>query len=340
MTGDFEPIAELLGCDVARIEKTLPLLQRFDPPGIFARNLAECLALQLKERDRYDPAMQALIENLPLLASRDAAAADAHLQASMPPICRRWWPRSRRSTPSRAWPSTGSRAEPVVPDVFLRPQPDGSWSVELNTDTLPRVLINNRYYAEVSGRGQEQDREGIPLRALSVGQLAGQGAAPARHHHPEGGARDRAPAGRVPAPRRAASEAAGAARHRRRHQHAREHGEPRHHQQIHADAARHLRVEIFFHLGNIRLLGRGAFGRGGALPHPLADRRRSRPKCCPTTASSRFCSRKGWTSPGARSPNTARRCTYPPRCSAAARKRWNYERRQATEPRRWKSPIC
>src|SRR5208282_5105499 len=57
LNGGFEPIAELLGCDVARIKKTLPLLQSFDPPGIFARNLAECLALQLKERDRYDPAM-------------------------------------------------------------------------------------------------------------------------------------------------------------------------------------------------------------------------------------------------------------------------------------------
>ena len=253
LNGGFEPIAELLGCDVARIEKTLPLLQGFDPPGIFARNLAECLALQLKERDRFDPAMQALIENLPLLANRDQAAlmricgVDAEDLSQMVAEIKSLDPK-----PGLAFDRV--RAEPVVPDVFLRPLPDGSWSVELNTDTLPRVLVNNRYYAEVIGRGQEQDREGIPLRALSGGQLAGQGAAPARHHHPEGGARDRAPAGRVPAPRRAAFEAAGAARHRHRHQHAREHGEPRHHQQIHADAARRLRVEIFLHFVHIRLL--------------------------------------------------------------------------------------
>ena len=155
LTGGFEAVAGLLGCDVARIEKTLPLLQSFDPPGIFARNLAECLALQLKERDRYDPAMQTLIENLPLLASRDAQqlmrlckidAAD--LSQMVAEI------KSLNPKPGLAFDRV--RAEPVVPDVFLRPLPDGSWSVELNTDTLPRVLINNRYYAEVSGAAKNK----------------------------------------------------------------------------------------------------------------------------------------------------------------------------------------
>ena len=73
-------MAQLLGCDVARVEQTLLKLQRFDPPGIFARSLAECLALQLKERNRFDPAMQRLVENLPLLASARRAAADAALR--------------------------------------------------------------------------------------------------------------------------------------------------------------------------------------------------------------------------------------------------------------------
>ena len=52
----------------------LAILQSFDPPGICARDLAECLTLQLKERNRFDPAMQALIARLDLLAKRDFAA--------------------------------------------------------------------------------------------------------------------------------------------------------------------------------------------------------------------------------------------------------------------------
>ena len=137
------------------------------------------------------------------------------------------------------------------PTSSCAPQADGGWAVELNSDTLPRVLVNNRYYAEVSGASQQARGARLSRRALSVGQLAGEGAASARHHHPQSRARDRAPAGRLPAPRRAASAPAGAARHRAGDQHAREHREPRHLEQIHADAARHLRAEIFLHLGDL-----------------------------------------------------------------------------------------
>ncbi|MHA1597083.1 MAG: RNA polymerase factor sigma-54, partial [Alphaproteobacteria bacterium] len=73
-SGDLEQVSDILGCDLARVEGVLGKLQKFDPPGIFARDLGECLALQLQERDRYDPAMQALLDNLDLLAKRDIAA--------------------------------------------------------------------------------------------------------------------------------------------------------------------------------------------------------------------------------------------------------------------------
>ncbi len=71
LTGEIEGVARILNCSPERIEETLKRLQHFDPPGIFARNLSECLALQLIERNRYDPAMQRLVENLPILANRD-----------------------------------------------------------------------------------------------------------------------------------------------------------------------------------------------------------------------------------------------------------------------------
>jgi RNA polymerase sigma-54 factor len=159
VTGELGGVAEMLGCDVARVERTLLRLQRFDPPGIFARNLAECLAIQLKERNRYDPAMQRLIEHLPLLATRDVqqlmriCGVDAEDLALMIAEIKALDPK-----PGMALDT--STAEPVIPDIFLRAAPDGGWAVELNSETLPRVLVNNRYYAEVSGatkRREERD---------------------------------------------------------------------------------------------------------------------------------------------------------------------------------------
>jgi RNA polymerase sigma-54 factor len=148
LQGDLADIATRLDCDVARVEATLAKLQRFDPPGIFARDLAECLTLQLKDRDRFDPAMQALLANLPLLAGRDAPAlmrlcgVDAEDLAEMVTELRALNPK-----PGLAFDTTS--AQPIVPDVLVRPQ-GASWIVELNNDTLPRVLVNNRYYAEIS----------------------------------------------------------------------------------------------------------------------------------------------------------------------------------------------
>ena len=127
----------------------LAILQTFDPPGVCARNLTECLAIQLKERDRFDPAMQALVEHLDLLAKRDFAALrklcgvnDEDLADMIAEI------RNLNPKPGLAFGST--TVQPIVPDVFVRPAPDGTWQVELNSDTLPKVLVNQRYYAQVS----------------------------------------------------------------------------------------------------------------------------------------------------------------------------------------------
>jgi RNA polymerase sigma-54 factor len=149
LQGDIAEVAERLGCDVKRVAATLARLQHFDPAGVFARDLAECMALQLKERDRFDPAMQALVANLPLLASRDAptlmrlCGVDAEDLAGMVAELK-----SLNPKPGLAFDSAS--AEPVIPDVLLRPQA-GGWAIELNSDTLPRVLVNNRYYAQITG---------------------------------------------------------------------------------------------------------------------------------------------------------------------------------------------
>ena len=127
----------------------LAVLQTFDPPGICARDLAECLAIQLKENDRYDPAMQALISRLDLLAKRDFSAlkkicgvGDEDLTDMIAEV--------RRLNPKPGHAFGSAIVQPIVPDVFVRPAPDGAWLVELNSDTLPKVLVNQSYYSEVS----------------------------------------------------------------------------------------------------------------------------------------------------------------------------------------------
>ncbi|MBV1699975.1 MAG: RNA polymerase factor sigma-54 [Hyphomicrobiales bacterium] len=146
---DLEATAEKLGTSAAEIEAVLGILQGFDPPGICARDLAECLTLQLKERDRFDPAMQALIARLDLLAKRDFAAlkkicgvGDEDIADMIAEI--------RKLNPKPGLAFGSAVVQPIVPDVFVRPGPDGGWLVELNTDTLPKVLVNQTYYAEVS----------------------------------------------------------------------------------------------------------------------------------------------------------------------------------------------
>ena len=65
LTGDLDGVAEKLGATLPDVEaRACGMLQTFDPPGVCARNLTECLAIQLKERDRFDPAMQALVGRL------------------------------------------------------------------------------------------------------------------------------------------------------------------------------------------------------------------------------------------------------------------------------------
>jgi RNA polymerase sigma-54 factor len=146
---DLAQAADRLGASPADVEMVLGTLQTFDPPGVCARNLSECLAIQLREQNRYDPAMQALVEHLDLLAKRDIGSLrklcgvdDDDLADMIGEI--------RRLNPKPGLKFGSARTQTVVPDVYVRPGPDGGWHVELNSDTLPKVLVNQVYYSELS----------------------------------------------------------------------------------------------------------------------------------------------------------------------------------------------
>jgi RNA polymerase sigma-54 factor len=155
LSGDLALAAERLGTSPAEVEAVLAILQSFDPPGVCARNLPECLAIQLRERDRFDPAMQALVAHLDLLAKRDLAALRKHcgvgeedLSDMIAEI------RQLNPKPGLAFGST--LVQPIVPDVFVRPGPNGGFIVELNSDTLPKVLVNQIYHAEIAKTAKDE----------------------------------------------------------------------------------------------------------------------------------------------------------------------------------------
>lgn len=148
-------IAAALGIEAARVASVRERMMQFDPTGLFAPDLATCLAAQLAERNRLDPAMQALLANLELLARRDmralmaACEVDAEDLSDMVGELRRLDPK-----PGAGW--NDQPLQPVVPDVLMRAAPNGEWILELNPETMPRVLVNEAFHARVSATGGKE----------------------------------------------------------------------------------------------------------------------------------------------------------------------------------------
>ena len=169
--GSAPEIAERLGTRVDIVERVLLRMQTLEPTGVFARTLAECLALQLRERDRFDPAMQAMIEHLPALARRDFAllrkvcGVDDEDLADMIAEIKRLEPK-----PGRAFGDPPGA--PAIPDVYVTAAPDRSWRVELNSQALPRVLVNEVYAATIRrGAKRDEDRQYISAQLQSANWL-------------------------------------------------------------------------------------------------------------------------------------------------------------------------
>ncbi|MGH6835086.1 MAG: RNA polymerase factor sigma-54 [Methylocella sp.] len=158
-TGSLDEIAARLRLPLEQAERILRLIQGFDPSGVGARDLAECLAIQLRERDRFDPAMQALVGHLDLLAKRDFVALRKICNVDEEDILDMLG-EIRRLDPKPGRVFGDGPIAPVLPDVIVRPLADGSWHVELNTDVLPRILVNHSYTTRV-GKGKEADRNFI-----------------------------------------------------------------------------------------------------------------------------------------------------------------------------------
>jgi RNA polymerase sigma-54 factor len=168
-------VAEALGVSLERVEHVRTRLQRFDPVGLFCVDLRECLAVQLAERNRLDPAMATLLDNLELLARREQrrlmalCGVDAEDFADMVAELRQLDPK-----PGALFDA--APPQPLVPDVLMRRAPitdaDGSaWILELNPETMPKVLVNHHFHARVVHRAVREDRAFIAEKLQTANWL-------------------------------------------------------------------------------------------------------------------------------------------------------------------------
>jgi len=151
---ELESVAEQLGAPVSTIEAVLLKVQAVEPVGLFARDVRECLSLQLREKNRLDPMMARLLDNLHLIAEHDMTGlarvlgCDREDLGEMLAELKQLDPK-----PGRAFER--GPVESVVPDVFVREAALGGWQIELNSEVLPRVLVNRLYYAQVTKKTRD-----------------------------------------------------------------------------------------------------------------------------------------------------------------------------------------
>jgi len=170
LTADPVAIALAMNLPLARIEAVRARMMRFDPTGLFARDLKECLSAQLAEKNRLDPAMATLLDNLELLGRREMkrlmalCGVDAEDLADMITEIKALDPKPAANYDSVMVPV-------VVPDLLMRQGPDDTWIIELNPETMPRVLVNERFYARVAPKAAKEERVFLTERLATANWL-------------------------------------------------------------------------------------------------------------------------------------------------------------------------
>jgi RNA polymerase sigma-54 factor len=173
---DAPSVAQAVGVGIDVIERIWARLRQIEPAGLFSRTLAECLGAQLAERNRLDPAMKALLENLDFVAAgelgqlrRRCGVDDEDLREMLSEL------RTLDPRPGQAFDF--EQIQPVQPDLYLTVAKDADtgeegWYIELNTDALPKVLVDRNYHATLmKGTRAKPDRDFVAERFQSANWL-------------------------------------------------------------------------------------------------------------------------------------------------------------------------
>ncbi len=171
---DINMLTKRLGCSKERIENLLSRMKQFSPTGIFARDLSECLALQLDEQGNLDAPMKLFLDNISMLGDYDfnglaekCGVNDTYLMDMVEEI--------KGLNPKPASDFDHLVVQTAIPDVLMRRMPKnlgGGWRVEINSETLPKVLVNQEYYTQISQSTiNKKDREYVTSQLSSANWL-------------------------------------------------------------------------------------------------------------------------------------------------------------------------
>ena len=160
ITISIDELADFSGFDKTLIEKVLLKMQNFEPNGVFARNLKECLIIQLKNEDKLNNSKKKLIENLELLGEGNLKELqkitnlrEEELKENIKSI--------RLLNPKPGTKYSDENSIIFNPDVIVAKNNE-NWEVELNNSTLPKVTVNEEYVNEIEGLNcSESDKKYI-----------------------------------------------------------------------------------------------------------------------------------------------------------------------------------
>jgi RNA polymerase sigma-54 factor len=154
LRAELEEVAQRCGVSVPEVEKVLAIVQAFDPPGVAARNIQECLLLQLKVDPNPDPVSVEIVEQhfddltrrrYPDIARALKLPLD-RIMESVEEIM------GLEPKPGRRFGGNDSRY--IVPDVAVV-KTGGEYTVVLNEDGIPRLRVNNLYRSLLRSSGDE-----------------------------------------------------------------------------------------------------------------------------------------------------------------------------------------
>ncbi|EJG6396883.1 RNA polymerase factor sigma-54 [Escherichia coli] len=166
LTVPLEDILESMGdeeIDIDEVEAVLKRIQRFDPVGVAAKDLCDCLLIQLSQFDKTTPWLEEarliISDHLDLLANHDfrtlmrVTRLKEDVLKEAVNLIQSLDPRPGQSI------QTGE-PEYVIPDVLVRKH-NGHWTVELNSDSIPRLQINQHYASMCNNARNDGDSQFI-----------------------------------------------------------------------------------------------------------------------------------------------------------------------------------
>ena len=153
----IDEISQECGISINFAEKVLLKLQSFEPAGLFARDLKECLMIQAKAADNYSYSLELLLQNLPLLAKGDLKSLAKKCNCKILDITN-YLKLIRSFNPKPGALFENDLPQVNSPDLIVKKTKDG-WSVDLNKSTLPTVYVNEEYAATINSKPKNDKKD-------------------------------------------------------------------------------------------------------------------------------------------------------------------------------------